>query len=67
MATKILGALLIIAGIAVFLYGIKYKDDGYGARATQVRMIGSAFLLFIGGAAFLITNKSLCEIFRLFC
>ncbi|HMS70448.1 MAG TPA: hypothetical protein PKD18_20015 [Saprospiraceae bacterium] len=66
MATKVFGLLLIAFGAYLFKIGLKYEDSDSG-HLMNIKLIGSAILLFIGGIALLLTSKSLCEIFGIFC
>lgn len=67
MTTNLLGLLIIMISFLLFRVGLRYKDSGYGARLTNIRLIGAAALLFIGGIALVFTSKSMCEIFGVFC
>ena len=66
METKLLGLVLFITGIYLFKLGLKI-DDFKGAHLMNIRLIGSALLLFVGGVALIVTEKKLCEIFGVFC
>ena len=66
MATKISGVLLIFIGIYLLKIGLKY-EDGDSGHLMNIKLIGIAVLLFIGGVALCFTSKSLCEIFGILC
>lgn len=66
MATKITGILLILSGFYLFRLGLRYDDSDSG-NLMNVKLIGSAVLLFIGGIALVFTSKSMCDIFGVFC
>lgn len=63
---KLIGVLIIILGLFAFRLGIKYKDSG-GTKISNVDLIGGAILLFVMGVGFLLSDKTLCEIFNVFC
>lgn len=65
--TKVAGILLIGISLWLFRMGIRFNDSGHGARLTNVRLIGGAILLFIGGITLCFTTKTLCEIFGVLC
>ena len=55
MITKICGILLITFGGYLFKLGLEYDDtDCY--HMMNIRLIGAAFLLVIGGLALLFTD-----------
>ena len=64
---KILGLILLFLSYRSFVYGIKFKDTGHGAKLTNVRAIGVSLLLLIIGIAALFTDKTFCEVFNIFC
>lgn len=66
MVTKIGGILLLVLGIYIFKIGLKYDDSNSG-HLMNVKLIGSAVLLVIGGIALALTNKTMCEIFGVLC
>ena len=66
MGTKILGMLLFAVAIYLFQRGLTI-DDSQRGHLNNVRLIGSAVLVFMFAVAFLSTTKSLCEIFGIFC
>lgn len=66
MGTKILGILFFVLAMYLFKLGLKI-DDSIGRHIMNVRLIGSAVLIFLLGLAFLLTTKSLCEVFGIFC
>lgn len=66
MATKIWGVLLIVFGIYIFKLGVKYEDSDSG-HLMNVKLIGTAILLIIGGVTLCFTSKSMCEIIGVFC
>ena len=63
---QIIGILLVIFGIVIFNHGIKYKDPS-GSKISNINFIGSALLLIIIGIAFFLSERTLCEIFGIFC
>ncbi len=66
MGTKILGMLLFAVAVYLFQLGLKIEDSKLG-HLNNIRLIGSAVLVFMFAVAFLATTKSLCEIFGIFC
>lgn len=66
MATKVSGILLLALGIYIFRIGLKYDDSDSG-HLMNVKLIGSAVLLVIGGIALIFTSKTMCEIIGIFC
>lgn len=62
----LIGGTIIIFGVFLFRYGIKYKDPG-GTKISNVNFIGGAILLIVIGIAFLLSDKTLCEIFGILC
>ena len=66
IVTKLFGIILIFIGIYFIKTGLKY-DDKVGHNLMNIRMIGIAVLLFIGGIAIIFSSKSLCEILGFFC
>ncbi|GEM_PF-6181721 len=66
MATKVCGVLLIVFGVYIFRIGLKY-DDSDSAHLMNVKLIGAAILLVIGGLALILTSKTMCEIIGVFC
>lgn len=62
----LIGVVIIILGVILIIFGIKYKDPG-GTKISNVNFIGGAMLLILIGIAFLVSNKTLCEIFGILC
>lgn len=65
--TKLFGALVILVSIYLVISGSRFKDTGHGAKLTNINLIGAGLILFILGIAFILTNRSLCEIFGVLC
>jgi hypothetical protein len=64
---KLFGALVLLFSIKLIISGIKFKDTGHGAKLANINLIGAGLILFILGIAFILTDRSFCEIFGILC
>lgn len=67
MVVKAIGLLFIVLSILLFRKGFSNNDSGHGGNLTNVRLVGGALLLIIGGVALILSTKTMCEIFSVFC
>lgn len=68
MGTKITGLLLIAISIYLIVDGLSYKGkEGYGKYLVNIQMTGAGVLLFLLAVAIFSSNKTLCELFGIFC
>ncbi len=66
METKIVGLLMLFLGVYLFSLGLRI-DDSECYHLLNVRLIGTAILLLMLGFVFLISDKTFCEIYGVFC
>lgn len=66
---KVIACVIILFAAYLFYHGIRYRESSKGASAymTQVRFIGSSILVGMLGYYLFKSDKSLCELFAIFC
>lgn len=66
--TKVVALAILLISFYIFILGVKYKEqEKSAAYLTRINIFGTSILLGILGYYLLRSEKSLCELFSVFC